>query len=178
MVKGHDLKTNADIERKPTDEEPFTALAFKIATDPFVGRLCFFRVYAGHLDAGSYVLNARTGNKERVGRIVRMKADDREEVKDVFAGDICALVGPKDTFTGDTLCDVDKPIQLERIKFADPVISMSIEPKTKADQEKMGIAFPNWPKKIRLSSYRPMKKPSRPLLAVWENCIWKSSSTG
>ncbi len=141
-VKGHDLK-NAEtiIERKPSDDEPFTALAFKIATDPFVGRLCFFRVYSGHLEAGSYVLNARTQNKERVGRIVRMRADQRDEVKEVFAGDICALVGPKDTFTGDTLCDVDKPTQLERIKFAEPVISMAIEPKTKADQEKMGIAL-------------------------------------
>ncbi len=140
-VKGHDLKTGADLERKPTDDEPFTALAFKIATDPFVGRLCFFRVYAGKLEAGSYVLNARTGNKERVGRIVRMRANDRDEVKEVFTGDICALVGPKDTFTGDTLCDVDHPVQLESIKFAEPVISMAIEPKTKADQEKMGIAL-------------------------------------
>ncbi len=140
-VKGHDIKTGADIERKPSDDEPFTALAFKIATDPFVGRLCFFRVYSGKLEAGSYVLNARTGDKERVGRIVRMRADERDEVKEVFAGDICALVGPKNTFTGDTLCDVEKPIQLETIKFADPVISMSIEPKTKADQEKMGIAL-------------------------------------
>lgn len=140
-VKGHDIKTGAEIVRKPSDDEPFTALAFKIATDPFVGRLAFFRVYAGKLEAGSYVLNARTGNKERVGRIVRMHADQREEIKEVFAGDICALVGPKDTFTGDTLCDVDKPIQLESIKFAEPVISMSIEPKTKADQEKMGIAL-------------------------------------
>ncbi|MBL8031303.1 MAG: elongation factor G [Candidatus Doudnabacteria bacterium] len=140
-VKGHDLKTGEEIFREPSDSEPFTALAFKIATDPFVGRLCFFRVYSGKLEAGSYVLNARTGNKERVGRIVRMKADERDEVKEVFAGDICALVGPKDTFTGDTLCDVDKPIQLESIKFADPVISMAIEPKTKADQEKMGIAM-------------------------------------
>ncbi len=140
-VKGHDLKTGADIERKPSDDEPFTALAFKIATDPFVGRLCFFRVYAGMLQAGSYVLNARTGNKERVGRIVRMRANDRDEVKEVYTGDICALVGPKDTFTGDTLCDVDHPIQLETIKFAEPVISMAIEPKTKADQEKMGIAL-------------------------------------
>jgi len=136
-----DIKTGEPIERKPSDDEPFTALAFKIATDPFVGRLCFFRVYAGHLEAGSYVLNARTGDKERVGRIVRMRADERDEVKEVFAGDICALVGPKNTFTGDTLCDVDKPAMLERIKFAEPVISMSIEPKTKADQEKMGIAL-------------------------------------
>jgi elongation factor G len=140
-VKGHDLKTGGEIIRKPNDDEPFTALAFKIATDPFVGRLCFFRVYAGKLEAGSYVLNARTGDKERVGRIVRMRADQREEVKEVFAGDICALVGPKNTFTGDTLCDVDKSIQLETIKFAEPVISMAIEPKTKADQEKMGIAL-------------------------------------
>ena len=140
-TKGHDLKTGAEIIRKPNDEEPFTALAFKIATDPFVGRLCFFRVYAGKLEAGSYVLNARTGDKERVGRIVRMRADQRDEVKEVFAGDICALVGPKNTFTGDTLCDVEKPIQLESIKFAEPVISMAIEPKTKADQEKMGIAL-------------------------------------
>ena len=140
-VKGTNTKTEEAIERKPDDSEPFTALAFKIATDPFVGRLCFFRVYAGKLDAGSYVLNARTGNKERVGRIVRMRADEREEVKEVFAGDIAALVGPKDTFTGDTLCDVEKPIQLETIKFAEPVISMAIEPKTKADQEKMGIAL-------------------------------------
>ena len=141
-VKGHSIKNPEEVmERKPLDEEPFTALAFKIATDPFVGRLCFFRVYSGHLEAGSYVLNARTENKERVGRIVLMRADQREEVKEVFAGDIAALVGPKDSFTGDTLCDVEKPIQLERIKFAEPVISMAIEPKTKADQEKMGIAL-------------------------------------
>jgi translation elongation factor EF-G len=140
-TKGHDLNTGEDIFRNPSDEEPFAALAFKIATDPFVGRLAFFRVYSGKLEAGSYVLNGRTGDKERVGRIVRMRADQREEVKEVFAGDICALVGPKNTFTGDTLCDIDKPIQLESIKFADPVISMAIEPKTKADQEKMGIAM-------------------------------------
>ncbi len=140
-VKGHDLRTGEDIMREASDAEPFSALAFKIATDPFVGRLCFFRVYSGKLEAGSYVLNARTGDKERVGRIVRMKADERDEVKEVFAGDICALVGPKATFTGDTLCDIDKPVQLESIKFAEPVISMAIEPKTKADQEKMGIAM-------------------------------------
>ncbi|MDP3993523.1 MAG: elongation factor G [Candidatus Doudnabacteria bacterium] len=141
VVSGTNPKTNEPAERKPADDEPFTALAFKIATDPFVGRLCFFRVYAGTLQAGSYVLNTRTGNKERVGRIVRMRADQREEIKEVYAGDICALVGPKDTFTGDTLCDIDKPIQLEAIKFAEPVISMAIEAKTKADQEKMGAAL-------------------------------------
>lgn len=140
-VKGHNPKSGEELERKPDDAEPFTALAFKIATDPFVGRLAFFRVYSGTLQAGSYVLNARTGNKERVGRIVRMRADQRDEVKEVFAGDICALVGPKETITADTLCAENAPIELEKIKFADPVISMAIEPKTKADQEKMGIAL-------------------------------------
>jgi elongation factor G len=129
------------ILRKPTDEEPFAALVFKIATDPFVGRLAFFRVYSGKIEAGSYVLNTRTGNKERVGRLVRMKANDREELKEVFAGDIAAIIGPKDTVTADTLSDLDHPIRLESIKFAEPVISMAIEPKTKADQEKMGMAL-------------------------------------
>jgi elongation factor G len=140
-VKGHNTKTGEEEIRKPSDDEPFTALAFKIATDPFVGRLAFFRVYSGTLTTGGYVLNARSGSKERVGRIVRMRADQRDEVKEVFAGDICALVGPKDTITADTLCDEAHPIELEKIKFAEPVISMAIEPKTKADQEKMGIAM-------------------------------------
>lgn len=140
-VKGIDGNTQAEIERQPKDSEPFAALAFKIATDPFVGKLAFFRVYSGTLAAGSYVLNGRSQNKERVGRIVRMHADSREEIKEVFAGDIAALVGPKDTFTGDTLCDIDKPITLESITFPEPVISQAIEPKTKADQEKMGIAL-------------------------------------
>ncbi|OGE78260.1 MAG: translation elongation factor G [Candidatus Doudnabacteria bacterium RIFCSPHIGHO2_01_FULL_46_14] len=140
-VKGIDLNTQVEIERQPNDSEPFAALAFKIATDPFVGKLAFFRVYSGTLAAGSYVLNGRSQNKERVGRIVRMHADSREEIKEVFAGDIAALVGPKDTFTGDTLCDIDKPVALENITFPEPVISQAIEPKTKADQEKMGIAL-------------------------------------
>jgi elongation factor G len=140
-IKGHNPKTGEAMERHADDNEPFAALAFKIATDPFVGRLAFFRVYSGKLEAGSYVLNTRTGNKERVGRIVRMRADQRDEVKEVFAGDICAMVGPKETLTGDTLCIESSPVQLESIKFSDPVISMAIEPKTKADQEKMGIAL-------------------------------------
>lgn len=140
-VKGHDLKTGEELERKPSDDEPFSALAFKIATDPFVGNLAFFRVYSGKLETGSYVANSTRGDRERVGRIVRMRADQREEVKEVFAGDIVALVGPKNTFTGDTLCSEDKPVILESIKFADPVISMAIEPKTRQDQEKMGIAL-------------------------------------
>lgn len=140
-VKAIDKKTGQEILRNPSDDEPFTALAFKIATDPFVGKLAFFRVYSGKLQTGSYILNSRSGNKERVGRVVRMHADSREELKEVYAGDIAALVGPKDTFTGDTLCDVDHPVELEKITFAEPVISMAIEPKTKADQEKMGIAL-------------------------------------
>jgi elongation factor G len=134
-------KTGEEIQLTPSDSDKFVGLAFKIATDPFVGKLAFFRVYTGVLKAGSYIINTRSGNKERVGRLVRLHADSREEVKEVYSGDIAALVGPKDTFTGDTLCDVDRPLQLESIKFAEPVISMAIEPKTKADQEKMGIAL-------------------------------------
>ncbi len=140
-VPGTDFNTQQEIQRQPLDTEPFAALAFKIATDPFVGKLAFFRVYSGTLAAGSYVLNTRSGNKERVGRIVRMHANHREEIKEVFAGDIAALVGPKDTFTGDTLSADDKPVVLESIVFPEPVISQAIEPKTKADQEKMGIAL-------------------------------------
>jgi len=140
-VKGRDPKTKIEIERKASDDEPFTALAFKIATDPYVGTLTFFRVYAGTLPAGSYVFNTSTGGKERIGRIVRMHANHREEVKEVYAGEIAAAVGLKNTTTGNTICDPDHPIVLESITFPDPVISVAIEPKTKADQEKMGIAL-------------------------------------
>ena len=129
------------IERHSSDEEPFTALAFKVASDPFVGKLIFFRVYSGMLTAGSYILNARTGNKERLGRILRMHANTREEVKEVYSGEIAAAVGLKDTRTGDTLCDPEHPVQLENITFPEPVIDIAVEPKTKADQEKMGIAL-------------------------------------
>ena len=129
------------IERHSSDDEPFTALAFKVASDPFVGKLIFFRVYSGMLTAGSYILNARTGNKERLGRILRMHANTREEVKEVYSGEIAAAVGLKDTRTGDTLCDPEHPVQLENITFPEPVIDIAVEPKTKADQEKMGIAL-------------------------------------
>ena len=129
-------------QTRPADKnEPFAALAFKIATDPYVGRLCYFRVYSGSLAAGSYVLNATTGNKERVGRIVQMHANQRQEIKEISAGEIAAIVGIKNTGTGDTLCDPDHPIILESITFPDPVISVAIEPKTKSDQEKMGLAI-------------------------------------
>ena len=123
------------------DSAPFTALAFKTATDPYVGALTFFRVYSGKITAGSYVLNTRSGQQERISRIVRMHANDREEVKEIYAGNIAATVGLKDTRTGDTLCDPDNPILLEGIDFPEPVISLRIEPKTKADQEKMGMAL-------------------------------------
>ncbi len=140
-VKGINPKTGEEIERMPSDEEPFTALAFKLQTDPFVGALTFFRVYAGTVSAGSYIYNANTGTKERVGRIVRLQADKREEVEKVFTGEIASFVGLKDTKTSHTLCDEANPIILEQIKFPEPVVSLRIEPKTKADQEKMGIAL-------------------------------------
>ena len=134
-------KTEEEVERKEDDDDPFIALAFKVATDPYVGKLVYIRVYAGKLEAGSYIINARTMNKERVGRIVRMHADKREEVKEVYAGDIAAIVGIKNTTTGDSLCDPENPVILEKIIFPEPVISVAIEPKTKIDQEKMGNAL-------------------------------------
>ncbi len=143
-VKGFDPKDKtkeATIIRKADDSEPFTALAFKIATDPFVGTLTFFRVYSGMMEAGSYVLNTTTGERERFGRILRMHANDREDIKAVYAGDIAAAVGLKNTSTGNTLCDPEHKIVLESITFPEPVISMAIEPKTKVDQEKMGTAL-------------------------------------
>ncbi len=140
-MAGEDVKTGEAMTRKPSDDEPFSALAFKIATDPFIGQLTFFRVYSGSLKTGSYVLNASKGERERVGRIVRMHASHREEIEDIYAGDIGALVGMKATTTGDTLCDVDHPVLLESITFPEPVIDIAIEPKTKADQEKMGVAL-------------------------------------
>ncbi|HBF67249.1 MAG TPA: elongation factor G [Candidatus Magasanikbacteria bacterium] len=141
-INGHDVKDPEKIVvRHASDEEPFAALAFKVMTDPFVGKLIFFRVYSGTLNAGSYVLNVSTGDKERIGRIVRMHANTREDVDSVYAGEIAAAVGLKNTFTGHTLCDEKSPIILESITFPDPVISVAIEPKTKADQEKLGVAL-------------------------------------
>jgi elongation factor G len=140
-IKGTDPRTGEIIERKPSDDEPFSALAFKIQTDPYVGTLTFFRVYSGTLKRGSYVLNSTTGEKERIGRILRMHAADREEVEEAFAGDILATVGLKNTSTGHTLCDEAHPIVLEKIVFPEPVISIRIEPKSKADQEKMTIGL-------------------------------------
>ncbi len=140
-VKGIDPKTGQSIERKPADLEPFSALAFKVAADPYVGTLTYFRVYSGSLKRGSYVLNTTTGEKERIGRILKMHANDREDMEEVFAGDIAATVGLKSTSTGHTLGDENQPIVLEKIIFPEPVISIRIEPKTKADEEKISLAL-------------------------------------
>jgi elongation factor G len=168
-------KTGDKIERKPEASEPFAGLAFKIATDPFVGKLAYFRVYSGKLESGSYVLNSATGNKERVGRIVRMQADKREDVDGVSAGDIAAIVGLKGTTTGDTLCEQANPILLESITFPDPPVSIAIEPKTKADQEKMSIALQRLAEEdptFKVS--RLITKQARLLSVVWVNFILKS----
>ena len=140
-IKGTDVSGEKEMSRQPKDDEPFSALAFKIMTDPFVGSLTFFRVYSGVVNAGDTLLNAIKGKKERAGRILQMHANSREEIKEVRAGDIAAAVGLKDVTTGDTLCSVGKDIVLERMIFPDPVIHVAVEPKTKADQEKMGIAL-------------------------------------
>ncbi|MGN0488157.1 MAG: elongation factor G, partial [Ruminococcus sp.] len=140
-IKGIDPDTDEEVERPSSDSEPFAALAFKIATDPFVGKLCFFRVYSGTLNKGSAVYNSVKGNTERIGRILQMHANDRKDIDTVYAGDIAAAVGLKNTTTGDTLCDENHPVILESMEFPDPVIRVAIEPKTKAGQEKMGIAL-------------------------------------
>jgi elongation factor G len=140
-IKGVIPDSGEEGERPSSDEEPFAALAFKIMTDPYVGKLCFFRVYSGTLDSGSYVLNSTKGKRERIGRILQMHANHREDISKVYAGDIAAAVGLKDTTTGDTLCDEAHPIILESMEFPEPVIKVAIEPKTKAGQEKMGIAL-------------------------------------
>ena len=139
-IKGTDMNGN-EVERHPSDDQPFSALAFKVMTDPFVGRLTFFRVYSGHLSSGSYVMNSTKGEKERIGRILLMHANTRTEITDVYTGDIAAAVGLKNTTTGDTLCDEKKQVILESMEFPEPVIELAVEPKSKADQEKMGIAL-------------------------------------
>ena len=139
-IKGHNLKGEEE-KRHPSDNEPFSALAFKVMTDPFVGRLTFFRVYSGHLASGSYVLNSTKDTKERIGRILQMHANTRKEISDVYTGDIAAAVGLKNTTTGDTLCDEKKPIILEKLIVPEPVIQLAVEPKSKADQDKMALAL-------------------------------------
>lgn len=142
MLEGMDIDDEEKkIIVKVEDSEPFSALAFKIATDPFVGKLCFVRVYSGVLRSGSYIFNSSTGKKERIGRLVRMHANHREEIDAIYSGDIAAAIGLKETYTGNTLCDVDRPLLLESISFPEPVIKIAVEPKTKVDQEKMGLAL-------------------------------------
>ena len=140
-IVGTNPKTDEEEDRHASDDEPFSALAFKIMTDPYVGRLSFFRVYSGTLNTGSSVLNATKGKRERVGRLLQMHANHREDLETVYSGDIAAVVGLKNTTTGDTLCDEKHPIVLESMEFPEPVIRVAIEPKTKAGQEKMGIAL-------------------------------------
>ncbi|MBR4262014.1 MAG: elongation factor G [Bacilli bacterium] len=140
-IKGTEPRTGNEIERHPSDDEPFSSLAFKVMTDPFVGRLTFFRVYSGHLSSGSYVMNSSKDTKERIGRILLMHANSRTEISDVYTGDIAAAVGLKNTTTGDTLCDEKKQIILESMEFPEPVIQLAVEPKSKADQDKMALAL-------------------------------------
>jgi elongation factor G len=141
-IVGHAQDDEAKVvERHADDTEPFSSLAFKVATDPFVGRLTYFRVYSGKLEAGSYVYNATKDKRERVGRLLQMHANKREEITEVLAGDIAAAIGLKDTRTGDTLCDEESPVILEAMKFPEPVIDVAIEPKSKADQDKLAIAM-------------------------------------
>ena len=140
-IECYNPKTGEDVFRKPSDDEPFTAMAFKIMTDPYVGRLAFFRVYSGHLTSGSYVLNSTKGEKERIGRILQMHANNRKEITEVYCGEIAAAVGLKDTTTADTLCDEKSPVVMKGMEFPLPVIDEAIEPKSKADQDKMAIAL-------------------------------------
>src|ERR1700720_4002336 len=140
-IKGVDMETGADVVRLPRDEDPFSMLAFKIMDDPFVGTITFGRVYSGHVLSGTTVLNSTKDKKERVGRMLLMHANNREDIKEAYSGDIVALAGLKDTRTGDTLCDLHKPVILERMEFPEPVIEIAIEPKSKADQEKLGVAL-------------------------------------
>ena len=140
-IKGTEPRTDKELVRKPSDDEPFSALAFKVMTDPFVGRLTFFRVYSGHLSSGSYVMNSTKDAKERIGRILLMHANNRSEITDVYTGDIAAAVGLKNTTTGDTLCDEKHQIILESMEVPEPVIQLAVEPKSKADQDKMGLAL-------------------------------------
>ena len=176
-IQGVNPNTEEADSREADDNAPFSALAFKIATDPFVGTLTFVRCYSGVLEAGTTVLNSVKDKRERIGRIVQMHANTREEIKEVYAGDIAACVGLKDVITGETLCDVNKPIILERMEFPEPVIAVAVEPKTKSDQEKWAWPWPSWRKKIRHSVCILMKKPGRPLSPVWVSCTWKLSST-
>jgi len=170
-IKGIDPRTGEEIERKPSDSEPFSSLTFKVQADPYVGTLTFFRVYSGTLKRGSYLLNPVTGERERIGRLLRMHAAKREEVEEAFAGDILATVGLKNTSTGHTLCDSEHPIILEKIIFPEPVISVRIEPKTKADQEKMGLALKRLAGEDPTFKIKGDPETEKQLSLEWGSCI-------
>src|SRR6476659_215895 len=162
---GLDPKNGSEIIRTPSDNEPFSALAFKIAADPFVGKLAFFRVYSGTLKAGSYVYNPVKDKRERIGRILQMHANHREEIDIVYAGDIAAAVGLKDTFTGDTLADPEHQIILESMTFPEPVIEVKIEPKTKADQDKLALALQRLSEEVSFFQDKAAPETSETLIA-------------
>lgn len=176
-IKGHDER-DREIERHPTDKEPFSALAFKIMTDPFVGQLVFFRAYSGVVKSGDSVYIPGKEKKERLGRILQMHANERREITEVYAGDIAAAVGVKDVTTGDTLSDPAHVIILERMVFPEPVISQAVEPKTKADQERWASRWAGWRRRIRRSACAPMKSRGRRSSPAWANCTWRSWWTG
>ena len=177
-IKGIDSKTEEEIERHNSDEEPFAALAFKIMTDPFVGSLTFIRIYSGVLESGSYIRNTVKDGRERVGRMLLMHANSREDVKEARAGDIVAIAGLKNTTTGDTLSDPDNPVILERMEFPDPVIEVAVEPKTVGDQEKMGQALSRLPAEDPSFRVTSDQEAARPSSRAWASFIWRSSSTG
>lgn len=176
-IKGHKVDSDEEVVREADDNGPFSALAFKVMTDPYVGKLTFFRVYSGTLDSGSYVKNASKDKRERVGRILQMHANTREEIKTVYSGDIAAGVGLKDTTTGDTLCDEKNLVILESMDFPEPVISLSVEPKSKADQDKMGVASVSLLKRTQHSRRILTKKQVKLLSLVWVSFTLTSSLT-
>ncbi len=176
-IKGINPDTDEEEVRHSSDDEPFSALAFKIATDPYVGKICFFRVYSGTVEAGSSVYNSVKDNRERMGRILQMHANHREDIEVCYAGDIAAAVGLKNTTTGDTLCDEKHPVILESMNFPEPVIRVAIEPKTKAGQEKMGIGLQKLAEEDPTLNATPMKKPVKPSLQVWASSTWRLSLT-
>ena len=176
-VTGINPKTEQEEVRHASENDPFCGLAFKIATDPFVGRLCFVRIYSGKLDAGSYVLNSRSGKRERISRIYQMHANKQNPMETVSAGDICAAVGFKEIHTGDTLCAENAPIVLEQMTFPEPVIGLAVEPKTQKDLDKLGIALSKLAEEDPTLRFTPTRIRARPSSAVWVSCTSTSSST-
>ena len=170
--KPGDETETRDIERTASDEDPYTGLAFKIMNDPFVGSLTFVRIYSGKLSKGDSLMNSTKGKRERVGRMMMMHSNNREEIDEAFAGDIVALAGMKETTTGDTLCDPTNPVVMETMTFPDPVIEIAIEPKSKNDQEKCLRVCKGWRLKTRLSRYHQTMNQARQSCAVWVSCIW------